>query len=270
MRRVCILVASVAALVVSLVAVDTTADAARTGGVFQSGCKLVFTKTMDPFAEELGQDPAHSHLHEFYGNKNIYQGATYSYLVNHPATTCKRQIVSSSYWNPANRDPDGRNQPTRLSFYYTRGGVSPSQLHQIPDGAKLYGTKEDFRCGAQSPTQSPPYGCRADEFRIRVHFPSCWTQQGLKSQAFVYSKGGSCPSGSVPIVRLRTAMHYNNKGGVLRRELKIAAGDGTWQDYTFMHGDAFEANQQPAFNRKIKFCVFNVGPNERTPDSCVP
>ena len=246
------------------------AQAQRTGPILQFGCKVAKVAAMDPIT-----DDRHPHKHVFYGNnKSIDPDSTWSSLVNEPSTTCARSFATSAYWHPVTRDGTKVNPIRRLSVYYLGRGQQ-SKVRPIPDGLQLIANesngKVDYRCGQQATVDSPPYGCRADEFRIRVHFPDCWDQKSLKPSTLVESETGDCPS-SHPyrIPKIRMSIHYLNSDGTLKGPLRVSAGAGEWKNARYMHADVFDAPQQPAFNRMITRCVINIKDNEPTPDPCQP
>ncbi len=96
--------------------------------------------------------------------------------MNNPDTTCSRAYATSSYWHPVVKDGAEANPPKKVSVYYVGAGDG-AKIQPIPDGLQLLGKdgngKVDYRCGQDPPVSSPPYGCKAEEFRIRVRFPEC-------------------------------------------------------------------------------------------------
>jgi hypothetical protein len=124
-------------------------------------------------------DPEHPHDHVFYGNKGVNADSTHETLVSNTDTTCSHTFATSSYWNPVVKDGDTEiNEPNRLSIYYTGSG-DQTKVQPIPDGLQLLGKDEngrvDYRCGQDDPVSSPPYGCTAQQFRIRFTSPSAGT-----------------------------------------------------------------------------------------------
>ena len=258
-----------ASLLLSLVAFSSarTADAThKSGNTFQFGCKFVKTDRIDPFKDELGI--THVHRHEVFGYRNLQNNSTVTDLLN-GANSCGPSFVKAAYWNPLNTDAGTRNMPKRISVYYSGWG-DVNELVHIPQGAKLYGTDEDFRCGSGPARQTPPYGCKADEFRIRVHFPECWSGNGVHPREFVEANsGGECASGYEPIPRIRVAVHYHNSGGILKEPLRVSAGADRMEDWSFMHADIWEVNRQAGFRDAIERCVFK-SQNTGEPHMCSP
>ena len=280
MRRTVSLLAGVAGMVLLVVAMglgpaERRAEArseedALTGPTLQFGCNVLKVAAIDPIF-----DPEHPHDHVFYGNTGVDADSTYESLVNNPQTTCANTYVTSSYWNPVVKDGTTEvNQPRTLSVYYVGKG-DQTKVQPIPDGLQLLGNNEngkvDYRCSAEPPVTSPPYGCTAEEFRLRVHFPECWDRSSLQPDSLVRMSGGACPSShpyQIPTIRM--SVHYENVGGVLEGPLMVSAGDGEFLGADFFHADVFAAPQEPAFRDTIIKCVNNVADGAVPPAACRP
>jgi Domain of unknown function (DUF1996) len=257
-----------ASLILSLAAFGgaRSADAThKSGNTFQFGCDFVKTEMIDPFQDELGI--THVHRHEVFGYRGLQNNSTVTDLLN-GANSCGPSFVKAAYWNPLNTDAGTRNMPKRLSVYYSGWGDVNNLVH-IPQGAKLYGTDEDFRCGSGPARETPPYDCKADEFRIRVHFPECWSGDGVHPREFIDASGGGCASGYEPIPRIRVAVHYHNSGGILKEPLEVSAGADMMEDWSFMHADIWEVNRQAGFRNAIERCVFK-SQSTGEPHMCSP
>ena len=244
-----------------------------TGPTLQFGCGIAKVAAIDPIF-----DPEHPHDHVFYGNTGVDADSTYESLVNNletPSTTCDHTYATSSYWHPVVKDGETEvNEPVKLSVYYT-GSNDQTKVQPIPDGLQLLGKDEngkvDYRCGQNAPVSSPPYGCTANQYRIRVHFPECWDRSSLAPDSLVRMSGGACPSShpyQIPTIRL--SAHYNNVGGVLKGPLMVSAGNGEFLGADFFHADVFAAAQEPAFRDTIKKCVNNVADGATPPTVCRP
>jgi Domain of unknown function (DUF1996) len=241
-----------------------------TGPTLQFGCGVLKVAAMDPIF-----DPEHPHDHVFYGNGGVDVDSTWESLVSYPYTTCSHTFATSSYWHPVVKDGTTEvNHPSKLSIYYTGRG-DQTKVQPIPDGLQLLGKDEngkvDYRCGQDPPVSSPPYGCTAQEFRIRVHFPECWDRSSLAPDSLVRMSGGTCPSSHpVQIPTIRMGVHYQNVGGVLKGPLLVSAGDGEFMGADFFHADVFSAPQEPAARDTIKKCVNNVADGAVPPAVCRP
>ena len=241
-----------------------------TGPTLQFGCHVLKVAAIDPIF-----DPEHPHDHVFYGNTGVDADSTYESLVNNPHTTCANTYATSSYWNPVVKDGTTEvNQPRRLSVYYVGKG-DQTKVQPIPDGLQLLGNSEngklEYRCGAEPAVTSPPYGCTAEEFRIKVHFPECWDSSSLQPESLAKMKGGACPSShpyQIPTIRM--SVHYGNVGRVLEGPLMVSAGDGEFLGADFFHADVFAAPQEPAFRDTITKCVNNVADGAVPPAACRP
>jgi hypothetical protein len=194
--------------------------------------------------------------------------------VNKKDTSCGHSYATSSYWNPVVKDGDELNQPRSLSVYYV-GRADQTKVQPIPDGLQLIGRdgngRVDYRCGQDPPVSSPPYGCTAEEFRIRVHFPECWDRSSLAPESLVRMSSGACPSShpyQIPTIRM--SVHYQNVGGVLSGPLQVSAGREEFLGADFFHADVFAAPQEPAFRDTIKKCVNNVADGAVPPAVCQP
>jgi hypothetical protein len=253
-----------------------------TGPTLQFGCDVVeftledgSTTKVRPIDPIVDPEPGHAHDHVFYGNTGVDADSTYETLVKNTDTTCSHTFATSSYWNPVVKDGETEvNEPNRLSIYYT-GSSDQTKVQPIPDGLQLIGKGEngkvDYRCGQDAPVSSPPYGCTAQQFRIRVHFPECWDRSSLAPDSLVDMSRGECPSShpyQIPTIRM--AVHYDNVGGILNGPLMVSAGDGEFLGAGFFHADVFDAPQQPAFDDTIRKCVNNVADGATPPAVCRP
>jgi hypothetical protein len=241
-----------------------------TGPTLQFGCNVLKVAAIDPIF-----DPEHPHDHVFYGNTGVDADSTYESLVNNKHTTCANTYATSSYWNPVVKDGTTEvNQPRRLSVYYVGRG-DQTKVQPIPDGLQLLGNNEngkvEYRCGAEPAVTSPPYGCTAEEFRLKVQFPECWDRSSLQPDSLIRMSGGACPSShpyQIPTVRM--SVHYGNVGGVLKGPLMVSAGHGEFLGADFFHADVFAAPQEPAFRDTIRKCVNNVADGTVPPAACRP
>lgn len=151
-----VLLASLLLLLVAFSSARTAEATHKSGNTFQFGCNFVKTDRIDPFKDELGI--THVHRHEVFGYRGLQNNSTVTDLLN-GANSCGPSFIKAAYWNPLNTDAGTRNMPKRLSVYYSGWGDVNKLVH-IPQGAKLYGTDEDFRCGTGQARQTPPYAVR--------------------------------------------------------------------------------------------------------------
>ena len=279
MRRAVLLLTTVAGTVLFVVAVGLvpyqpiaeaqSEEAGVSGPTLQFGCDVVKVAAEDPIL-----NPEHPHDHVFYGNMDVSADSTYESLVANKDTSCSLPFATSSYWNPVIKDGTEDNPPKKISVYYF-GKNDQAKVQPIPDGLQLIGNKDngkvDYRCGEEPPVTSPPYGCTADEYRIRVHFPECWDRSSLGPESLVRMRGGSCPnSHPYQIPSIRMSVHYENVGGVLNVPLQVSAGDGQFMKADSFHADIFSAPQEPDFNDTIKKCVNDVADGTVPPALCRP
>jgi hypothetical protein len=242
------------------------------GPTLQFGCNVAKVAAIDPIL-----DPEHAHDHVFYGNKGVTADSTWESLKSNLNTTCSHTYATSSYWNPVVKDGETEvNQPNRLSIYYT-GRDDQTKVQTISDGLQLIGNENignvDYRCGGvgSDVVQSPPYGCTAQGYRIRVTFSECWDRRSLSFESLVSMRGGGCPKKNpyrIPTIRM--VVHYDNVGGILEGPLLVSAGNCEFLGADFFHADVFDAPQQPAFDDTIVKCVNNVADGAIPPAVCRP
>lgn len=231
-----------------------SAKRAEAAPQLQIGCGVAKIATADPIVRGPISE---THKHVFFGNKSVSHSSTYKSLYNYKATTCNKKYDTSAYWVPVVRHGSDVLRATKATVYYVGTG-DRSELRPPPRGIKMIGTRVDFRCGFESPQTTPPYGCSEQKIRIRVHFPNCWNGNSRHQNSTTYSTGLTCPSNyPYRLPSTRIAIHYDNQG-VLQSPLKISAGSGEWKDYTSMHGDIFNAAQQPNFDSAIQQCVIKA------------
>ena len=212
----------------------------------------------DPFADELGITDFHHHY--FSGNRAIEtygQDITEEQLTASRDTTCGPSWATYLRWNPLTRDPVNgiHDQDVKATVYIRDGAVpDPSMLVHIPHGAKILGKGDlvdgthrfTFNCspGDQGGvTETPPYGCKNEIVRIRLHLPQCWSGPGINPQNFTYPVNARCPSGAswIPEISYNIGIKTPKP---LARPLEISAGHDSWKDWTFWHVDWWGTVQQ--------------------------
>lgn len=247
---------------------DGEQDGSKTSGPkINFACTKVTEGEFDPI-----RDHPNAHLHEFIGNTSVNPDSTHQSLLNHPDTSCAEPAATSSYWFPATWDGTQRNQVRKVSVYYA-GKADQTEVKPLPEGATVIGdedrAKVNFRCGDGPPQKTPPVGCTRDEFRIQVFFPDCWNRNGLDPNDFRSRNNGACPEGfGYRFPEIHFGIRYHNPDG-FEGPLKVAAGDGTTEPYTHMHGDVMDGWQRPRFEELHRDCIVNVGDNQATPDECI-
>jgi len=243
-----------ALLVVLLLAVLFAAPAEAEPRIKVSGCEVYATNYVDPIAFT-------EHLHHQFGNTSTTNQSMGESLFNAGlgATSCKEDWFTS-----AARFPVEQNEPvSRIAVYYRAPG-DQTQVRAIPKGLQLLATEKQYNCGASAGNdapfqETPPYGC-TENWSTRLIFPDCWDTKSLEEEHTVYSNArGECPSTHpYRIPRINYLIQHENTDGVVPNPLVVSAGVDVWEDFTFMHGHYFAANQ-PVFNDALlDLCLRNA------------
>ncbi|MDQ4134536.1 MAG: DUF1996 domain-containing protein [Actinomycetota bacterium] len=169
-----------------------TAEAAdfREGDVsFKVTCNYLKSAPFDPIVAP--DQPGASHLHDFFGNKDIAAG-TDSYAELQAAgagrTTCNDTLDLSGYWAPSLYEAGSgvQHKAQRMTGYYRRQ-QKDAAIQPYPDGlAVITGWKQGdgagpnpavkWQCtglpaGSTPPARSCPSG---SYIQVSVSFPDCW------------------------------------------------------------------------------------------------
>jgi hypothetical protein len=193
-------------------------------GQFVVECGLSHTASDDPIVRP--GEPGASHLHRFFGNRDVDAGSTYESLQG-AATSCDQPRDTASYWAPALLDGDGRLIESIRAVAYYRGGagIAPTSVVAYPPALKMlagdpHATAEQsidvvaWSCGAGRPRTATPPQCPPDSaLGLNVTFPDCWDGRNLDSADHrthtARSTGGRCPSSHpVPIPELLLVVEY--------------------------------------------------------------
>jgi Domain of unknown function (DUF1996) len=196
-RRHMLVLASLAAMVVGLIAPTTRAIASAN---FHVNCSFDHASGDDPIVKP-GQ-PGATHRHDFFGNRSTNAHSTFAEM-NRAATSCELSGDRSGYWAPSLVDPSGGFvQPLRLSAYYWNKGtavaVPPTDLRILAGGDTSNLRVAGFACGKGTPTSPVPLDCGNERLKGVVIFPSCWDGVHLDSpdhrSHMAYPRGKGCPS----------------------------------------------------------------------------
>ena len=174
--------------------------------------------------------PGMSHLHDFFGNREVNADSTYESMVA-AETSCTDPDDTAGYWVPAlYRNgvrvlPQGRSvtgRSTRQKLYYRKSGsgsVTPfppgftmiiGNSHAMSEAENTYlGRRIDWGCADNSnpSDQKAPVNCPGTGI-ITLHFdfPSCWdgTYVPLANEVpqMKYPSSGACPVGYLKLPRL--------------------------------------------------------------------
>lgn len=235
-----------------------TSQAASTP-TLQFGCEYLKREAIDPIV-----DPAVPHVHEFYGNRSVNANSTYSSLKTNPATTCRINEATSSYWHPVFREGGKVQTPLRIRNYYRDLNDKSWNMQPIPDGAQLLATHSNgkvmYKCGTGTPSSTPPYGC-TQSWSVAFHFPNCWDRSGRSPENFLYTPRQVCPSShsyQMPDFRMEV-IYPRAADGTLSSPLQVSMGGGEWGLASqYAHADRMDGDPD-AFNKKwLEPCVLNT------------
>jgi hypothetical protein len=193
-------------------------------GQFIVECELSHSALDDPMVHP--GEPGASHLHLFFGNRDVSASSTYETLRGGD-TSCDQRRDTSSYWVPAVLDAAGRPiDPIGAVAYYRAGpGIDPRTVQPYPPGLKMLGgdpntTSEQslsitgWSCGARRPRSTQPPHCPdASKLTLNVTFPDCWNGTDVDTADHrshtARSRDGACPdSHPVPIPELMLVVDF--------------------------------------------------------------
>lgn len=230
------LVAALAVAAVCLAGVGGRGAAAATElREVQVGCEIFKIAREDPMFHT-------EHLHPMWGDTSGGGESTVESLHEADGTSCATPGYEPLDWTAAARDgAETEMVPIRnVNMYYRGVGDEipwPFGTHLLANKAN---GKVSFMCGTQGEqVETPPYGCKAEQWRMRITFPDCWNGLNEREPAnFKYDGVGDCPA-QFPhkMVETRMTIHYENTGGLFQGPLTISAGADEWRDYTFAHGN---------------------------------
>jgi hypothetical protein len=217
-----------------------------------SGCEVYATNYVDPIAFT-------DHLHRHFGNTSTTNRSTGQSLFNNKTTSCKEDWFTSAGWFPVER-----GEPVLKVTVYYRAPGDQTEVRAIPTGLQLIAEKQEYSCNGRSFRDTPPFGC-AGAWATRLIFPDCWNRNSLQETTTVYSNArGECPSTHpYRIPRINYLIRHPNTDRVVSNPLRVSAGVDSWENYTFMHGDYFAANQ-PVFNSVLLDLCLRDAPDRVT------
>jgi len=269
MRRLLILTAALG-LFATVIAPLTRA--ASPGGQFLVQCGgPVRSAPDDPIVGGV------SHNHEFYGNRSIGLGSTYSSLTA-SATSCHDPHDKASYWHPTLYVGGNRAVLPKSTAYYTAHGKSRGSMTSWPAGLKIIAG--DSHATGPQPTRIVYWGCgngssvskvafvpqcKSGDTGLTVHvlFPDCWDGVHLDSadhkSHMAYSVSDQCPSThpvSLPtlIIRWQWTNLTPAPGDVTLASCNNGTCDSSGSPYT-MHSDWINAWDQPVLDALVSKCI---------------
>lgn len=186
-------------------------------------CELSHLAYDDPIV--LPDLPGESHLHQFFGNRDVTSEPDYDALVG-ADTSCKKRQDTASYWAPALLDASGKPVEAQgFTAYYRPGsGINPAEVAPYPEGLMLIGGDSgatepqptdivSWSCGTGALREAKPPPCGpGSSLRMLVKFPDCWNGDqltGMGSGGHVRYSDGGCPDGfPVAVPQLLIAIDY--------------------------------------------------------------
>jgi len=209
--------------------------------------------------------PGASHLHVFFGNREVNADSTTSSLLG-GTTTCDQSEDLAAYWTPALLRDGEMLEPVKSTAYYRPGlGVDPTTVQAYPVGMQMVAgnsgaTGEQpvsivaWSCGVGIAREATPPECPdGRNLRLIVTFPDCWDGVNLDSadhHAHVaYSSGGECPSAwPVPVPQLQLSVEYPVTGRT--DGLQLASGG-----LLSGHADFMNGWEQDELERQVALCL---------------
>lgn len=209
--------------------------------------------------------PGASHLHVFFGNREVDAHSTTESLLT-GTTTCDQSEDLAAYWAPALLDDGELVEPVKTIAYYRPGlGVDPSTVQAYPPGFQVVAGNAAatsaqpvsivaWSCGVGITREATPPECPEQRhLRLIVTFPDCWDGVRLDSpdhHAHVaYSSGGACPADwPVPVPQLQLSIEYPVTGptdGLMLASGGLLSG----------HADFMNGWEQPELERQVALCL---------------
>ena len=209
--------------------------------------------------------PGASHLHVFFGNREVDAHSTAASLLR-GTTTCDQSEDLAAYWVPALLRDGEPIDPVKSTAYYRPGlGVDPTSVQAYPAGLQMVAgsagatspqpvSKVAWSCGVGIAREATPPACpEGRDLRLIVTFPDCWDGVHLDSDDHhahvAYSSGGACPPAwPVPVPQLQLSVEYPVTGptdGLLLASGGLLTG----------HADFMNGWQQDELERQIAICL---------------
>lgn len=211
-------------------------------GVVKARCAVDRMANDDPIV--FPGQPGASHLHVFYGGKNVNAFTTAESLLAARLTTCQGQPQDfAGYWNPAIYVDGQLVNQGKVGVYWKDNNHT---VEAIPIGmkfvAKGWGTNVFFACTNGSNNFTTPQNCAGKgNLKFRVFFPDCWDGVGLEPTSFAYGGKNACPAGFPRrIVQVLLQIELGIPSGI-GKTITTAALPGMPNDYTQMHADFLNA-----------------------------
>lgn len=232
-------------------------------GQFVAECDFSHSAPVDPIV--YPGEPGASHLHDFFGSRDVVADSTGDSLLGSP-TTCDLAADSASYWSPAVFVDGVKIDPILATAYYRAAvGVDGSKVVAFPTGlAMIAGDQSStssqsteivgWVCGGSSRRSSDLPVCAKDTpLRLEITFPDCWNGEDLDvpghRRHLHYSQDGACPnSHPVTLPQLTVAVTYPLSGEIFG--LRLASGE----PHT-AHADFLNAWDPDRLETEVELCI---------------
>ena len=219
------------------------------GGI-ASPCDFVQREAIDPI--RFTKTTRHSHLHDFFGIKNIVVPLTVEYLFSQEKT-CAASGDHSSYWVPTMFDGNKEVTPDGMAVYLVApDGIDVDDVQRPPNGLQMVTYKSSWKCSREGQATSLLQSCPKNAYtRLLLEFPHCWDGENIRFREgapHVVATDGQCPA-SHPVVLPRIVMEVRYDG-VIGPDISFSSGD-----VASVHGDVFFAWDQESLARDFDACL---------------
>jgi uncharacterized protein DUF1996 len=255
----------IALIGLSLMMVGSPAQAADP--VFFINCPASHTAPDDPIV--FPSQPGASHMHQFFGNRTVNSGSTYSEMVV-GGTSCALVADTAGYWVPVAYQGVTELVPRSVNVYYrpTTAKLAPdvafpADFRMVAGSGRVanqprVGTADlahvYWNCGPTDSTklaEPTQKNCGSKQVRANILFPACWdgVLTGVDDTSHVaYAVQGVCPAGfAIKLPRLAVVVQYqvSNVPG-----LALSSGDPTT-----LHADFWNTWNQPVLEERVATCL---------------
>ena len=225
-------------------------DKTDTRGGIASPCAFTQREAIDPI--RFSNTHTLSHLHDFFGVKNIVVPLTAEYLFAQEKT-CAASGDHSSYWVPTMFDGDTEITPAGMAVYLVApDGVDVDDVQRPPNGLQMVTYKSSWKCSREGEATPMPQPCPKNAYtRLLLEFPYCWDGTNTRfreATPHVVVTNAQCPA-SHPVVLPRIVMEVRYDH-VMGPDVSFSSGD-----MTSVHGDIFFAWDQESLARDFDACL---------------
>jgi len=221
-------------------------------GEFVATCPM-HTRSPDDALVYFNQ-PGKSHMHDFYGAKNIAANARPIDMRN-SGTSCNPGLDHSAYWTPSLIKNGNYITAEKVTIYYHSFG-NFDKVQPMPLGLSIIARQFNWSCkgggGNFKVSSFPIPDCGSNELEVLINYPQCWNGKDLDSadhmSHMTYATANTCPS-SHPVLlpRLQFKITYPTNGGA---GTTLSSGDGQTA-----HGDFVNGWEPAAMQLRVNQCL---------------